>query len=498
MTCLARRFSVGRRLALIVAVLLALAAPAAALAHPLGNFTTNRYSRLEIGDAGLRLRYILDLAEIPAFQEVGSAVDTDRDGQVSAAENATYAQRKAAEVRSKLSLTVEGLPVDLTLTDYDLSFPDGQGGLKTLRLALWFEAPLRARQGGLVYRDDNYPDRLGWKEVVVRAADGGRVDQSSASATDVSQELHVYPADMLTSPLNVRAATVHYTLGVASGGGQTAAPTAALARPTDALAELVGHQTLSLPVVLTSLLVAFGLGMAHALSPGHGKTMVGAYLVGSRGTWRHALFLGLTVTVTHTAGVFALGLMTLFAQQYILPEQLYPWLSVLSGLLVVGIGLTLVAARLRAALSGEAAHDHDGLGVHRHGPGGQAHSHAPRTAGRVTWRSLLALGVSGGILPCPSALVVLLSAVSLHRVGFGMLLIVAFSLGLAGVLVAIGLALVYAGRFVERGRGAGRLVRLLPAVSAVVITLVGAVMTVQALSQVGLWHGPTVLAWLNL
>ena len=493
------RFTIGRRLALILAILLALAVPAAALAHPLGNFTTNRYSRLEIGDAGLRLRYILDLAEIPAFQEISSAVDTDHDGQVSATENAAYAQRKAAEVRSKLSLVVAGTPTDLTLTSYELSFPEGQGGLKTLRLALWFDAPLRLRQGQLAYRDDNYPDRLGWKEVVVRAADGGQIDQSSVPSTDVSQELHVYPADMLTSPLNVHAATVSYTLGVASSL-QPSVQTAALARPNDALAELVGHEALSLPVILTSLLIAFGLGMAHALSPGHGKTMVGAYLVGSRGTWRHALFLGLTVTVTHTAGVFALGLVTLFAQQYILPEQLYPWLSVVSGVLVVGIGLTLILSRLRGALRGGSdAHDHDGLGFHTHGPDGHTHSPTPRAqTGRITWRSLLALGVSGGLLPCPSALVVLLSAVSLHRVGFGMLLIVAFSLGLAGVLVAIGLALVFAGRFVERQRVGGRLVRLLPAVSALVITLVGLVMTVQALAQVGLWHGPTVLAWLNL
>jgi ABC-type nickel/cobalt efflux system permease component RcnA len=208
------------------------------------------------------------------------------------------------------------------------------------------------------------------------------------------------------------------------------------------------------------------------------------------------------VTITHTAGVFALGFITLFAQRYILPEQLYPWLSVISGLLVVGIGLSLVVARLRAAFKADPHadhdHDHDGLGNHSHGPGGHSHSHLPATPrGRVTWKSLLALGISGGLLPCPSALVVLLSAISLHRVGFGMVLIVAFSLGLAGVLVAIGLALVFAGRFIERQRLGGPLLRVLPALSAVVIMLVGAAITAQALAQVGLWHGPTVLAWLN-
>lgn len=505
-----------RRLAILAALLLVLGLPVVASAHPLGNFSTNRYSRLEVGDGGLRVNYILDLAEIPAFQEIQAVIDTDRDGQVSNAEAVAYATRKASDLRANLRLTIDGVPVALATDAAQLTLPDGQGGLKTLRLTATYTAPLD-RSGALVYRDDNYPDRLGWKEIVARAADGAELQSASVPSNDISHELQSYPEDMLTSPLDVREARLSFTLGAGRAGMTDAPRVAPVPKPQDALAELVSRRELSASVILLSLAVALMLGAVHALSPGHGKTMVAAYLVGSRGTWRHAVFLGATVTLTHTSGVFALGLVTLYAQRYILPEQLYPWLSLISGLLVVGIGVSLVATRLRAAMRPDHdhrppttdhhhdhghdhghshdhhGHDHDHDHDHHHGPGG--HSHLPPE--RVTWRGLLALGISGGLLPCPSALVVLLSAISLHRVGFGLLLIVAFSLGLAGVLVAIGLALVYAGRLVERRRIGGPVLRLLPAASAAVVTLVGLAITAQALVQVGVWQGTPLLAGLN-
>jgi ABC-type nickel/cobalt efflux system permease component RcnA len=264
-------------------------------------------------------------------------------------------------------------------------------------------------------------------------------------------------------------------------------------------------------VALLGLLLAAGLGALHAMSPGHGKTVVGAYLVGSRGTAKHAAFLGLTVTVTHTSSVFALGLLTLFASQYILPETLFPYLSLASGVIVLGIGLTLFVRRLRSAfgLAGAEAHQHHhghghehthaghehshehahGDGALTHSHGGREHSHAPPGAdGRpLTWRSLLALGVSGGLLPCPSALVVMLSAISLGRVGYGLALIVAFSVGLAATLTAVGLLFVYAGRFVAgRRAGEGRLVKVLPVLSSLVIACAGAAICYEALAQAGI------------
>jgi nickel/cobalt exporter len=284
-------------------------------------------------------------------------------------------------------------------------------------------------------------------------------------------------------------------------------------------AELITREQ-SVSVVLLSLLVAMGLGAVHALGPGHGKTVVAAYLVGSRGTTKHALFLGLTVTLTHTSSVFALGLVVLYLSDYILPEQLYPWLSFASGVSIAVLGLVLLAGRMRTLLrrrrptvtfarpvvspmaahhhagnpfqphtharmrhyapeSGD-AHAHDGMAMHSHG--GREHSHLPPGASgeRVSWRSLLALGVSGGLLPCPSALVVLLTAISLHRVGYGMLLIVAFSVGLAGVLTGIGLLLVHARGLFGRLPVDSTIARALPVLSAAVVTVIGIGIAVRA------------------
>ncbi|MDQ5852832.1 MAG: sulfite exporter TauE/SafE family protein, partial [Chloroflexota bacterium] len=286
-------------------------------------------------------------------------------------------------------------------------------------------------------------------------------------------------------------------------------------------------ERLSPQFIAFALLLALGLGAVHALSPGHGKTVVGAYLVGARGTARHALFLGLTVTMTHTISVFALGLVTLYASQYILPEQLYPWLGILSGAMVVVMGITLFTQRLRAvrAASGhthtpahghahdphdhthEGAHphdhhghphahdhthhhhDHDHAWGHEHGP--HTHTHVPPGAdgSPSTWRSLLALGISGGLIPCPSALLVMLGAISLGRVGFGLLLIVAFSLGLAGVLTGIGLLFVYGGRWLSRmsrGRTSVPGLRLVPIASALVVTTAGLAITARAVIEAGL------------
>jgi ABC-type nickel/cobalt efflux system permease component RcnA len=274
----------------------------------------------------------------------------------------------------------------------------------------------------------------------------------------------------------------------------------------DGFTQLITMPHLTLPSILLALALAFAWGAAHALTPGHGKTIVAADLVGSRGTVRHAVFLGLTTTLTHTAGVFGLGFLTLFASRYILPEQLYPWLGVASGGLVVAIGLSLFRGRLKGLWGGGHHHDHEhhhhdhdhDHGHHHHHGDGHTHNHLPPGADNqpITWRGLLALGVSGGLIPCPSALVVMLSAIALQRIGFGMVLIVTFSLGLAGVLTAIGVLWVQAGSWLERFSqrvpllerlpGRGRWLQLLPAASALFITLIGLGITQQALSQTGL------------
>jgi len=291
-------------------------------------------------------------------------------------------------------------------------------------------------------------------------------------------------------------------------------------------------QNLTLPTLLFALLISFIWGAMHAMTPGHGKTIVGAYLVGSRGTLKHAAYLGLTTTITHTLGVFALGLITLFASHYIVPETLYPWMNLLSGLFVVGIGMNLLISRwksarvggwLRANLAGsrkssspvfqfmpaaemsqthkymlnsstEHGHLHDHTHPHTHPHEHHLehdhtdHSHLPPGAdgAPVSWRSLLALGVSGGLIPCPSALVVLLGAIALNRIGFGLLLVLAFSLGLAGALTAIGMMFLYAGRVFHRVPSQGKIIRFLPVLSALFVSAIGMAILIRALAEMGI------------
>ena len=212
-----------------------------------------------------------------------------------------------------------------------------------------------------------------------------------------------------------------------------------------------------------------------------GKSIVAAYLVGSRGTARHAVFLGVTVTITHTIGVFALGLITLSLSEFIVPDDLYPWLNLVSALLIVAVGLSVLRWRVREWRKKAPAHDHHHHG-HSHGPGGHHHHHEHDHA--LSARRLLGIGISGGIVPCPTALVVLLAAISLHRVGYGLVLILAFSLGLAGAMTGIGILAVSAKRVFNRVDFDGGLIKLLPAVSALVVLGLGLAMTLRALPKV--------------
>lgn len=487
-------------------------APTVALAHPLGNFTVNRYSRLVVAGSQIQLIYIVDMAEVPAHQE-RTQMDQNGDKTIDPAEQAAYVAQLLDTLPEQLILRLNGQQSRWRLEQYDLTFPAGQAGLPTLRLVTHWTTPLDAQAAGWSadYHDESYSDRLGWQEVVVQATEGAILAEASVPAVDVSQELRSYPDNLLQSPLAVNQATFRFTpLGVSnsqsaqsSSDVRKGAPVRA-GRPADPFAELINVNPFSPFTIQLALLAAFGWGAAHAFSPGHGKTIVGAYLVGSRGTVRHALFLGLTTTITHTAGVLALGLVTLFAAQFILPEKLYPWLSTLSGLLVVTIGAVMIKDRLHSFLSGHAHHGHHSHHDHSHNhehshqhhehthahQHGQTHHHhlpPPIEGSPITWRNLLALGISGGLLPCPSALVLMLGAISLQRVGFGLVLIVMFSLGLASVLTAIGVVLVYASNFFQRIPESEPFFRFVPVASAFLITVVGIGVTIQALMNISIF-----------
>jgi ABC-type nickel/cobalt efflux system permease component RcnA len=239
----------------------------------------------------------------------------------------------------------------------------------------------------------------------------------------------------------------------------------------DYLSRLLHQGEIGWSVMLLGMLAAFAFGAVHALSPGHGKTLVAAYLVGSRGTARHAVFLGLMVTFTHTISVFALGLVTLYLSRFVLPETITPILGAISGVTIVWVGATLL---YRRTVGQRMAPPPPGL-VHHHGDG-RVHTHVPE---EVTVGGLIALGASGGLVPCPSALVLLLTSVSLGRVGLGLTLLLAFSTGLAVVLTAIGLAVLYAKHLLpDRAKAAeSPWFRWLPVASAAVVTVIGVAMT---------------------
>jgi nickel/cobalt exporter len=452
-----------RRLALVVAVaaLAALALPVAAGAHPLGNFSVNRLDVVRVSRDDVRVTWILDRAEIPTFQLRGRG-----DG-------ALLADARAIVDRG-LRLEVDGRAVPLRIAGPGrLAFRPGQGGLRTTRI----ELELRADAAGarsVRLRDETYADRVGWRAIVVRPGTGTAV-RSSVPSDDPTRGLRVYPQALLSSPPDERSAA----LQVRPGDGTVVAPrsdgtglrtTTARGGP-DGFAQLLADAAAGRGVLVLLLLAAAGWGALHALSPGHGKGMVAAYLVGTRGTAADAIILGLTVTVTHTAGVFALGLVTLGLSAWILPEDLYPWLTLTSGLLVVLVGAGVLRRHLRAR---QHRHAH----THHHHHHDHDHDHAP------TRRGLLAMGASAGIIPCPSALVVLLGAIAQHELGLGLALIVAFSAGLAATLTGLGLLVVWTRRATSRLSPPPHLARALalaPAASSLVIIGFGCVLAARAL-----------------
>ena len=430
-----------KRLLFLALCLAALSAPAAALAHPLGNFTVNRFAGVELAGDRVYVRYVLDLAEIPAYQERGRVAKPGF----------------ARSLAEKLELRLDGRRSQLEVLASRSTTRPGAAGLKTLR----FEAVYRARESGsrLELRDRNYASRLGWREIVVRARDGAMLSAASVPQESPSRELRAYTGSLL----DVTHATARFTLGDGEARPPTLTGGAAPERAGGRFESLIAERDLSAGVIALSLLLAAFWGAAHALTPGHGKAIVAGYLVGSRGKPRHAVALGLIVTVTHTIGVFALGIVTLALSAFIVPEQLYPWLTLVSGLLVIGVGASVLRSRIRARRRQHAHHHHH-------------HEH--------DLRGLLGVGVAAGLLPCPSALVVLLSAIALHRVGLGLALILAFSVGLAATITGIGLVAVLARRAFGRLRLDGPLVRALPAVSAAVILAVGIGITLNALPEV--------------
>jgi nickel/cobalt exporter len=463
-------------------------------AHPLGNYTVNRAVAVTIGLDVVAIRYVIDMAEIPAFSEI-QGIDRDGNGHTDRSELAAYASSACEAVGSAVDLRVDGAALPLTSqAEPQLSFPAGAGGLSTLRLVCSLAAPLPADAAArtMEVTDSTDDGHVGWREVTIAGSPGVVISTSDVPSVSSSAELTKYPLNALQTPPDVRAGTATFrTSDTGAGQGPATAPVTPTRRSTadDPLAALVGGDLTPLAAA-GALLLALALGAAHAISPGHGKTLVAAYLIGSQGSMRHAATLGVTVAATHTAGVFVLGAATLLIGQFFVPERVIDWLSIGSGVLVVLLGAGLVIRALRhASVATAAGHDHPHPHPHEHRhPHEHPHDQSHRT-GELRRRNVVALGLAGGMVPSASALIVLLVAVTTGRLVFGMLLIVAFGAGMALVLGGLAIVTTLIRSTVRAPSGmathpfAQSLARLVPLVSGLAVTAAGLSVTIGAIAR---------------
>ena len=501
---------------------------ATAYAHPMGNLSVNHYARLEPSSKGVDLKYVLDLAEIPTFEmmQTWGLKEVPAQSILNA-----KARTQAALWMKNLVLTENGKPLAATLGATSVTVIDGAGNLPVFRIEAHIHTD--AKGGEFAFEDGNFPTRAGWREMSVAVQSGAKIEKSTHTDRELSKALTAYPLDPTSAPpQDMRVAFAWVNVAVSKVSPATpvvraaapivedrtpivTAPTpvvqapATAARPPDQsaagtiqrgdrmsqLLQALRSKDVSWSVFGLLLFLSFWFGALHALEPGHGKTMAAAYLVGARGTPKHAVILGASVTFTHTISVFLLGLATMFLSQYVMPDKITKWLGAISGLSIVWIGALLVWKRGRILAAAAPRHHyhpdlehqadleyrHDAHEPHEHGPnththGGQPHSHVPE--GEISLSSLIALGASGGLAPCPSALILLLSAISIGRPGLGIVLLVAFSAGLAIVLTLTGLTVLYAKNLLPAGKREDNVVfRYMPVVSALAILAVGVMMT---------------------
>jgi ABC-type nickel/cobalt efflux system permease component RcnA len=446
--------------------------PATAFAHPLGNFSVNVSAEIRISAGDVQIEHVVDLAEIPTVQ-ITPEIDVDEDGTLSEGELSAWAWSTARELVPDLTLTVDDDPVTLSVVSSAAGLRPGQGGLSILRLESRYGGSIPAR-GELSFHDETFADRVGWREITAVADDGAALVRSSVPDRSLTGGLRLYPRDLLTSPLDVRAAVVDFEAGTTTPESERAEVPAAPDGPAGvAAAPLVDLVTGHGPFMLLGLLLAFAIGALHAIGPGHGKTMMAAYIVGSGGRLRHAVAIGGTVAVLHTVSVLGLGAVVLVASEVFPPERIYPWLTLGSGVIACCLGAGLLARRISAR---QAARRHENDQPHEH-------HHPTASTGRVlSWRGIAAISVAGGILPSPTALVALLGSIALDRVPYGLALVAAFSFGLATALVVVGVVALRAGAIVSR-RWSRRSTALVPVLSASAIAMTGVALAVRGLAQ---------------
>jgi len=502
-----------------IAVLLP-AAPASA--HPLGNFSVNQLDAFDLYSDRIDVTAIVDIAELPTLQERGS-VDADGNGTTTDAERLAYARRTCGTLASDLAVSVGGRRLQWTVGAATFDYVAGSAGLSTSRLdcGLSGRAALGSRST-IDIRNRYRPDRIGWREMTAVGHDV-RLVNSPLPVGSISDNLRAYPKDLLSSPLDVRSARLTTEPGdgsttSAAGTQGTRAPSPGLfarwtTKAEGALQHLVGGRHMTPLVGVLAVLLAIVLGAGHAALPGHGKTVIAVYLTSRAGRVRDAVGVAATVTLTHTGGVLVLGLL-LTTVTSLAGEQLLAWLGVLSGLTVAAVGAGMLRAagvfgargrrrsRDLSAAGPEHTHPHDHSHAHHHATEhGHGHDHhhdsdshhhhhdhaaANGGPGRL---SIVGMGIAGGLVPSPSALIILLAAIGLGRTGFGVLLVLGYGFGMAATLTAAGFALVvlrrkWSGRFDRAGSRWARWARFTPVGTAALVLLVGVGLAGRALAGV--------------
>jgi ABC-type nickel/cobalt efflux system permease component RcnA len=500
----------------VAAIAVALLAARPADAHPLGNFTINHYAGITVASEEVRLDVVIDLAEIPTFQE-RQRIDTDGDGIVSGGEAAAAQAPACAERAKRLRLSVGGAALTPEPTTAAISFPSGLGGLSTMRIECGYVARLAtpiAAGTTIAFEDVSDAERIGWREIVA-TGDGVTVEADGLPATSPSRRLTAYPQDLIGQPLDIRSASIMAT-AVAAGAGQgegAAAEDPSIPGGVGAVPGGIGAELPSIfreadltpLVLLLSIATAFALGAGHALTPGHGKTLMAAYLVGTKGTPIHAVGLGLSITVSHTIGILVIAGLVVGAQGLLPPDVVVRAAPAVAAVTIAGLGGWMLLTELRrrravrrAAHAHDHAHEHglahdhiehvednhaEAPGMHSHG--GVSHSHLPPSGSTLSWRGLFALGLAGGLIPSTSALFILLGSIVAGRPAFGFVLVVIFGLGMAAVMTAIGLIVVAArGRLdaVPTDSGLGRVARFAPLAAAAVVFAVGIYLSIQTIA----------------
>jgi nickel/cobalt exporter len=466
-----RQHAVRGLVVLAAAGAIALLAPSQpASAHPLGNFSVNHYHGLQVHQDKVTDLAIVDSAEIPTLQEKDS-VDADHDGAVGAAEKDAYGRDQCRTLARSFTAKADGRKLRWTVDEHRVDYAAGAANLTTTRLTCRLSAPADLSSPSTLRVSDRYrADRVGWHEITATGA-GVALPDSPVPAKSISDQLRSYPNDLLTSPLNVRSATLRTepadgAAAAGNGSGSDSTDSAGLLERTVAgadrvLQNLIARGDLTGIVVVLAVLLSLLLGASHAALPGHGKTIMAAYIAGRRGSVKDAVVVGATVTATHTAGVLVLGLLLTLSAS-LAGDTLLGYLGVASGALVATIGIGLMVSVLRGrGLGGRHHHghghahghghthdhDHDHGHGHTHDDHGHTHDHRPahtheKRDRRPNRLSLIGMGVAGGLVPSPSALVVLLGAIGLGRTAFGVILVLGYGLGMAGTLTAAGLLIV--------------------------------------------------------